>query len=94
MRDDEEYKDQMILMRKIMALQDAAYGGSYGTWWQRWVPGVCKHELIRCTHGDEINARNGRRRVCMVCGRALRGPLPLFCFFSPDKEVHPSYADG
>lgn len=39
----------------------------------------CMHEHVRCTHGDEIIARNGRRRVCLGCGRALKGPLPEPC---------------
>ena len=63
--------------------QNLAYRvGPSGTWAQRWIPGVCKHTSVRCTHGDEINGRGGRRRVCMVCGRALRGPLPVECFFT------------
>lgn len=75
---------------EIMRLQDEAYDGPTGSWAQRWMPGVCKHARIRCTHGDEINARNGKRRVCMVCGRSLPGPLPVRCFFSPLGDVHPS----
>lgn len=62
--------------------QDLAYAGASGTWAQRWLPSVCKHAEIRCTHGDEIIARRWRRRVCMVCGRSLTGPLPAYCFFT------------
>lgn len=91
MKGDEEHKEQIILLQQIMALQDVAYGGPYGTWWQRLIPGVCKHKNIRCTHGDEIIARNWRRQVCLICGRALRGPLPVYCFFSPEGKAHSIY---
>lgn len=74
--------------------QSLAYAGPSGSWAQRWLPGVCKHDEVRCTHGDEIIGRRWRRRVCLVCGRALRGPLPRMCFFaeqphssSPDTEA-------
>ncbi len=60
----------------------AYYSGPSGTWAQRWLPRVCKHETVRCTHGDEIIGRNFRRRVCMVCGRALKGLLPEWCYFA------------
>lgn len=62
--------------------QNAAYAGPSGSWAQRWLPFVCKHETVRCTHGDEIIGRRFRRRVCMICGRALRGPIPDMCWFS------------
>jgi hypothetical protein len=63
--------------------QDEAYRRApYGSWAQRWLPFVCKHTLVRCTHGDEIIARGFRRRACMVCGRSLRGPLPALCYFT------------
>lgn len=68
--------------------QDLAYAGPTGTWAQRWLPFICKHEHVRCTHGDEIIARRWRRRVCMDCGRALRGELPAICFFT--EQLHPS----
>lgn len=80
-------------LQKIIALQDEAYAGPTCSFWQRWIPGYCRHSRIRCTHGDEIIARNFRRRVCMVCGRSLIGPLPIECFFLLTKEVHPSYAN-
>lgn len=70
--------------------QDLAYRGPTGSWWQRWVPFVCRHEQVRCTHGDEIIGRRFRRQVCLVCGRSLRGPLPTMCFFT--EEPHPSSA--
>lgn len=54
----------------------------FGTWVERWVPFVCKHDAIRCTHGDEIIGRRFRRRVCLLCGRSLKGPLPKECFFT------------
>lgn len=53
-----------------------------GTIWERLIPGLCKHPQVRCTHGDEIIGRNGKRRVCMVCGRGLKGPIPEICFFT------------
>lgn len=53
-----------------------------GTWKQRWLPRVCKHERTRCVHGDEINAR-GSRVACLTCGRSLRRlPLPVLCWFT------------
>jgi hypothetical protein len=39
----------------------------------------CPHLDVRCTHGDEIFARGGSRRICRSCGRALDGPLPEIC---------------
>lgn len=63
--------------------QDEAYRRApYGSWAQRWLPGVCKHRMVRCTHGDEIIHRGFRRRACMVCGRSLPGPLPALCYFA------------
>lgn len=62
--------------------QILAYAGPSGTWAQRWLPWVCKHEHVRCTHGDEIIARRWRRRACMVCGRSLRASIPSMCFFT------------
>lgn len=76
----------------LIARQDIAYRGPVGTWAERWIPGVSKHETVRCTHGDEIIHRNWRRRVCMICGRALRGSLPRFCWFS--GRDHPSRDDS
>jgi hypothetical protein len=69
-------------------LIEAYNQGPSGTWAQRWLPGACKHERVRCTHGDEIIGRRYRRRVCMVCGHALDGPLPVECFFT--SKPHPS----
>lgn len=57
-----------------------------GSWFQRWIPRVCKHVEIRCTHGDEIISRKFRRIVCMVCGRSLKGPLPKLCFFTGEPH--------
>lgn len=74
--------------QQIVALQDAGQDYPTGTWAQRWLPRVCKHERVRCIHGDEIIARRFRRRLCMVCGRALKGPLPERCFYSPTNEPH------
>lgn len=65
-----------------------AYAGPSGSWAQRWIPWVCKHAEIRCTHGDEIIARKMRRIVCMICGRSLEGPLPRLCFFTKEPHVH------
>lgn len=42
----------------------------------------CKHENVRCIHGDEIWQRRYRRRACLTCGRALKGPLPERCTVS------------
>jgi hypothetical protein len=39
----------------------------------------CPHRRVRCVHGDEINARRGRRRACQDCGSSLEGPLPEPC---------------
>ena len=32
----------------------------------------CRHERVRCIHGDEIVARRWRRIACRDCGRALK----------------------
>lgn len=75
--------------QQMIDLQDLAYQRTpVGTWAERWLPGVCKHKAVRCTHGDEIIARRFRRRVCMICGRSLKGPLPEVCFFSPTGARH------
>lgn len=81
---DKQREDLLAIMR----LQDEARRSPTGTWAQRWLPWVCKHEQVRCTHGDEIVARNFHRRVCLVCGRALKGDLPETCFFSPTEQPH------
>lgn len=70
-------------LRYMLNSQDLAYKvAPVGSWWERWVPFICRHEWVRCTHGDEIIGRRFRRRVCLVCGRALKGPLPAMCFFT------------
>lgn len=67
----------------MKARMDEAYKFCpFGSWFERWIPGVCKHDMVRCTHGDEIIGRNFKRRVCMRCGKALKGPLPDICFFT------------
>jgi len=33
----------------------------------------CKHEQVRCIHGDEIIHSRWRRIRCLDCGRALKG---------------------
>ena len=43
---------------------------------------LCKHARVRCIHGDEIIARRWRRRLCLDCGRALKGPLPEPCYYT------------
>ena len=40
----------------------------------------CKHDRVRCIHGDEINHANGRRVRCLDCERALSWELPERCF--------------
>lgn len=77
----------------IVARQDEAYKRSpTGTWAQRWLPRLCKHERTRCVHGDEIIGR-GTRVVCLVCGRALRKrSLPRECFFT--GQPHPSMVES
>jgi hypothetical protein len=42
---------------------------------QRW---KCKHNRVRCVHGDEIVRLNYRRSVCLDCGKVL-DDLPKFC---------------
>lgn len=79
-------------LETLMARQDLAHAGPTGTRVQRWLPFVCRHESVRCAHGDEIVARRWRRRVCLVCGRALRGDLPTMCFFT--EKPHPQLAQG
>jgi hypothetical protein len=53
-----------------------------GSFFERWIPGVCKHLKVRCTHGQETVKRKFHRRVCLTCGRSLDGPLPKMCFFT------------
>lgn len=75
--------DKQRKLGLMLERQDEAYSQkSSGSWVERWVPGVCSHARVRCTHGDEIIGRRYRRRVCMVCGRSLEGPLPVECFFT------------
>lgn len=78
----ERYEQAQALQYMQNRLTEAYHQSSTGNFLERWVPGVCKHPVVRCTHGDEIIGRNWRRRVCMVCGRALRGPIPEICFFT------------
>ncbi len=59
----------------------------HGTWVQRWLPWVCKHDEVRCVHGDEIIARGFRRVACLVCGRSLDRDLPVMCWFSGERHV-------
>lgn len=66
--------------------QDAGRRWPTGNWRQRLLPGVCKHETVRCIHGDEINHSRFRRVRCMVCGRALRGPLSEPCFYTGKRH--------
>lgn len=73
---------QIKIQFMIEKFEEAYFKAPFGSFWQRWIPGVCKHTLIRCTHGDEILARKGRRRVCMMCGRSLTGSIPGMCFFT------------
>lgn len=76
-------RDTKKRIKFMLDQQDRAYlSGSYGNWFQRWIPGVCRHKHVRCTHGDEIIARKYRRRVCLCCGRSLKGPLPTMCYFT------------
>lgn len=85
-------KEQLGKVMHMLQQQDIAYKRApLGNWKQRLIPRVCKHLMVRCTHGDEINTRNGRRQVCLICGRALKGPLPEMCFFT--GKSHHSYAD-
>lgn len=83
--------DEEEIERKVTYILDRQFEAFYhppsGSWFQRWIPGVCKHSKVRCTHGDEINFRRGRRRFCMVCGRSLKGTLSKICFFT--GEMHP-----
>lgn len=76
--EDARKRYQQYLDRQNMAYREAPYG----TWAERWLPFVCKHQAVRCTHGDEIIHRNWRRRVCLICGRALPGDLPAQCWFT------------
>lgn len=74
---------EIAKIRFMLDRQDEAYKYTpTGSWFQRWIPLVCKHERIRCTHADEIIHRRFRRRICMICGRSLKGPLPKICFFT------------
>lgn len=65
---------------------EAHYLPPTGSFLDRWFPGWCDHLRVRCVHGDEVNDRGGRRRVCMICGRSLKGPLPRVCFFTGEEH--------
>ncbi len=67
-----------VLNRK----REAHIRAPWGTWAQRWIPGLCEHRHVRCVHGDEIGLRGDRRRACLVCGHSLPGDLPDECFFT------------
>lgn len=71
---------------------DAGQRYPTGSWAQRWIPRVCAHDTVRCIHGDEIIARGFRRRLCMTCGRALKGDLPRICWFT--RTPHPSIPEA
>jgi hypothetical protein len=82
-------KEETISIETAQATIDrlhAAYRRPNGSWAQRWIPFYCTHKEVRCVHGDEIIARRGRRRVCRICGRSLKGALPKKCFFT--EELH------
>lgn len=74
-----------VVSKTIERLHEA-YAAPSGTWAQRWVPFVCKHEKVRCIHGDEIHTYKGRRIKCLVCGRALKGEHPRQCFFNGEPH--------
>ncbi len=69
-------------------MNEARYDHPHGTWAQRWLPWVCKHDEIRCVHGDEIIHRGFKRVACLVCGRSLDRNLPDVCWFS--RTLHKS----
>jgi hypothetical protein len=48
----------------------------------------CEHLRYRCVHGDEIRNLGYRRKVCLDCGKALKGDLPIYCSITGDP--HPS----
>lgn len=45
----------------------------------------CKHEMLVCTHGDEINWLNGKRGRCLMCGK-LFDFLPDICAWTGDSH--------
>lgn len=75
-------EERAAAIRRLLDRQTAGHRYPTGTWAQRWIPGVCKHDDVRCIHGDEIIARGFRRRLCMTCGRALRGLMPSTCWYT------------
>lgn len=88
MDENEKSKVRFMLQQQDYAFKTCPTG----SFWERWIRGMCKHSSIRCTHGDEIIGRNGKRRVCLVCGRGLKGDLPEFCFFT--GEFHDNRPNG
>lgn len=79
--------DELDRVRRILKKMDEAHKKRpSGSWFQRWIPRVCKHERVRCTHGDEIIYRHYRRTVCLVCGHSLTWPLPEMCFFTGEPH--------
>lgn len=91
----EEYEGQDKVHFMLDRMDEAHKYSPYGKWYQRWIPFWCKHPVqqVRCTHGDEIHGRRGRRRVCMKCGRSLKGSLPIICFFTGEPHVGQLYSD-
>ena len=53
----------------------------------------CRHERVRCVHGDEINWRSGRvtvRAACLDCDASLpKLDLPAICHYN--GEAHDAY---
>lgn len=83
-REDEEFEYVPVYSpaELIIRMQNEAKRPPSGNWFQKWIPGVCWHLKTRCVHGDEIVQLKWRRVVCMVCGRGLKEPLPIICFFT------------
>lgn len=62
----------------------------------------CKHDAVRCIHGDEIisTTRAWRRPTwararCLRCGKALYDqPLPDPCWFTDEPHSDPSTSPG
>jgi hypothetical protein len=55
----------------------------------------CKHERVRCVHGDEIIQVDFARVKCLDCGRALKHhPLPEPCTVTGHRHHRAIHLEG
>lgn len=47
---------------------------------------ICRHNVVRCIHGDEIIAVGYRRSQCLLCGKYLKD-LPDICCHKGKENI-------